>query len=396
METVQVAPTGDIRPRHPMKGPMTTQTLRGLIGLDPLHWRGDRASFLAFNGAFNSLLGGTILSDVDMSAYRTFINTIVFQPNPHQKLDRTLPTSSDGGDPAAGRTFFLTAPVMFGALTCIDCHQDPAGTDRAIADALDLQQSQAIKVPHLRNVYQKLNFSTSPGVTNLSGFGLTHDGIDGGLIAHFSINRFDPVLRNDAKAKQDLAAYIMSFDTGTAPAVGYSLTVNASNANDPAITNDWNVLENQSLTNVGVVAKGTIDGVHHGLLYNRATTMYEADKTGLGPLTRADLIAKAQAGDTLTIMGVPPASRRRMGIDRNANGVFDGDETLPSLTAVRSDTGITISWPTNTVGVVLEFSESLSPSSWRAETSVQSVDTGRATVSVPIAGQNRFYRLRGL
>lgn len=27
---------------HPMKGPMTTQTLRGLNGLNPLHWRGDR------------------------------------------------------------------------------------------------------------------------------------------------------------------------------------------------------------------------------------------------------------------------------------------------------------------------------------------------------------------
>jgi sugar lactone lactonase YvrE len=30
---------------HPMKGPMTTQTLRGIKGTDPLHWRGDRATF---------------------------------------------------------------------------------------------------------------------------------------------------------------------------------------------------------------------------------------------------------------------------------------------------------------------------------------------------------------
>jgi YVTN family beta-propeller protein len=36
---------------HPMKGPMTTQTLKGLRGLDPLHWRGDRTNFLHFNGA---------------------------------------------------------------------------------------------------------------------------------------------------------------------------------------------------------------------------------------------------------------------------------------------------------------------------------------------------------
>ena len=42
---------------HPMKGPMTTQTLRGLQGLDPLHWRGDRTNFLHFNIAFPGLLG---------------------------------------------------------------------------------------------------------------------------------------------------------------------------------------------------------------------------------------------------------------------------------------------------------------------------------------------------
>ena len=84
-----------------------------------------------------------------------------------------------------------------------------------------------------------------------------------------------------------------------------------------------------------------------------------------------------------------------MGIDRNWNGVFDGDETPPLLAALRSGTGITISWPTNSVGVVLEFTESLSPSSWRTETSAQSVEADRRMITVPIANQ-RFYRLRGL
>src|SRR6185503_14297507 len=80
---------------HPMKGPMTTQTLKGLQGLDPLHWRGDRTNFLHFNGAFDGLLGGSVLSATDMQAYRTYINTINFQPNPNQNLDRTLPARSE-------------------------------------------------------------------------------------------------------------------------------------------------------------------------------------------------------------------------------------------------------------------------------------------------------------
>src|SRR5262249_59402690 len=29
-------------PFHPMKGPMTTQSLRGLANHGPMHWRGDR------------------------------------------------------------------------------------------------------------------------------------------------------------------------------------------------------------------------------------------------------------------------------------------------------------------------------------------------------------------
>jgi hypothetical protein len=65
--------------------------------------------------------------------------------------------------------------------------------------------------------------------------------------------------------------------------------------------------------------------------YNRSTRIYESDKLGFGPFTGAELIARIQPGDALTIMGVPPTSGRRMGIDRNANGVLDGDGTPPLL-----------------------------------------------------------------
>jgi YVTN family beta-propeller protein len=85
-------PVGN-QPVHPMKGPMATQTLRGLKGLAPLHWRGDRTNFQHFNGAFDSLLGGTPLAASNIQAYADFIDTIVFQPNPNQNLNRTYPTN---------------------------------------------------------------------------------------------------------------------------------------------------------------------------------------------------------------------------------------------------------------------------------------------------------------
>jgi len=36
--------TGQNNVFHPMKGPMTTQTLRGLVNSGAMHWRGDRAN----------------------------------------------------------------------------------------------------------------------------------------------------------------------------------------------------------------------------------------------------------------------------------------------------------------------------------------------------------------
>src|SRR5262245_65958105 len=104
-----------------MKGPMTTQTLRGLNTLDPFHWRGDRTNFTHFNGAFASLLGGSALSAADMTAYRDFINTIRFQPNPNQNLDRTLPASFAGANHRAGFTNFVFDNYSWSHLLCSFC-----------------------------------------------------------------------------------------------------------------------------------------------------------------------------------------------------------------------------------------------------------------------------------
>ncbi|HEX8186268.1 MAG TPA: beta-propeller fold lactonase family protein, partial [Blastocatellia bacterium] len=121
---------------HPMKGPMTTQSLRGLDTLSPFHWRGDRADFLAFNPAFDSLMGGSQLSSADITAYRDFVNTLRFQPNPNQNLDRTLPASFAGGDPNAGRNTFLNE-AFTSTITCNSCHSaNPGpGTNKSIIPA---------------------------------------------------------------------------------------------------------------------------------------------------------------------------------------------------------------------------------------------------------------------
>lgn len=424
MEAVTVTTYGGAtlsRQRHPMKGPMMTQTLRGLKGLDPLHWRGDRTSFLAFNPAFGSLLGGTVLNSADMMAYRDFVNSIVFQPNPNQNLDRTLPAEFAGANPIAGRDSYQN--YVFDPsfdVRCTTCHRQstdnqlPVGnaTIRQIMADARLEDAQHVKVPHLRNLYQKTGFTNTPGAVSIVGFGFSHDGRDSTLFNHFLAPRFRG-LTNDNNAahlvRSNLAALLMCFDTGTAPAIGYTRTLTPANISTASVSNDWTLLERQAsrrfadtfilsgfVTNISLIARGTIDGRRCSLLFQPTTTNYVGDRSGVGPFTRDELAAKVTAGDTLSLIGVPRVSGQRMGQDRDLNGVLDGDETPPALTVNRSGAGVVISWPANAAGGVLEFSERLSPSNWQTETGFQHQTADRLEVSVPVPDQLRFYRLRSL
>ncbi|HJT80089.1 MAG TPA: beta-propeller fold lactonase family protein, partial [Chthoniobacterales bacterium] len=310
---------------HPMKGPMRTQTLKGLTGMPPLHWRGDRSGFDAFNPAFDSLLGGPQLPAADMTAFREFIETMQFPPNPNQKLDRGLPATIAGGNPVAGQHTFIAEPYVGQNTMCVQCHLAISGTDRSMSPATFLQASQDLKVPQLRNLYKKNFFNDSPGATSIDGFGFTHDGADPSLFRFLSHPVF-PNIMNDATRKTNLSAFLLCFDTGTAPAVGYSRTVRSTNVNDSALNADWNLLQSQAaVNNIDLIVKGTIDGRLHGLLYQPGTSNYASDKTGLGPFTQAQLKTKVQNGDSITFMGVAPGSGIRMGVDRDLNGEKDGD-----------------------------------------------------------------------
>lgn len=355
--TVQrVTNNGNTFNMHPMKGPMTTQTLRGLSGVEPLHWRGDRADLLAFNPAFASLLGGVQLSSADNTTLRDFVNTIKFQPNPNQNLDRTLPAALAGGDPNAGRNTFINEPFVSN-VTCNTCHTAPpgTGTNRAIISAALLRESQDMKVPQLRNIYQKLQFNDAAGAESRAGFGLTHDGAIATLFEFLSQPVF-ALFANDRVRQTNLQAFMLCFDTGMAPAVGYARTLTAENVGTAPAQSDWSLLQAQAAAgNVDLIGKGTIDGQLRGLLYRPPTDDYQSDHTGVGPFTRAQLQTRIGGGDTLTIMGVPAGSGRRMGIDRDSDGTLDSDPLPPpapaapnNLTATAvSTTQIKLTWVDN-------------------------------------------------
>ncbi len=393
-----VFPLGTNQPVHPMKGPMATQTLRGLKGLAPLHWRGDRTNFQHFNGAFASLLGGTPLTTTDMQAYADFVDTIVFQPNPNQNLNRTYPTNFAGGNAEAGRnTFFneLYQPAPL-SLACTTCHTGPPGpgSDKLIFARQALQESQDFKVPHLRNVYQKLNFNNAAGGASIGGFGITHDGVDPSLFTFLSRPVFG-AFATDAPRKNNLNAFVQCFDTGMAPAVGYARTLNAGNVNTASISNDWFLLETQAagLTNINLIVKGTLDGIRHGLLYQTGANNYQLDTTNAAPLTRAQLTAKILAGDTLTLTGVPPGAGQRMGIDRDLNGVLDADEPLPKLQIATAGTSAVINWPLSAAGFNLEETPGIPPGAWSTTTNAIEILGTRNFTTNALGNGVKFFRL---
>ena len=287
---------------HPMKGPMTTQTLRGLARSGPLHWRGDKPTFFDFNPAFDGLMGGEELPAADMLAFAAFVNTMVFQPNPNLNLDRTFPETIRGGDPGAGRQIFLNVRETRPGITCNACHtaNPGSGSNRQIIDSL---QGQPLKNPHLRNVYQKVGYNRFAAAT-IDGFGMDHDGHVSTFLDFFAAGIFDGY---SVQQKVDMAAYMLAFDTGTAPAVGYTVTMDAGNVDAAQVQRDWTTLQQQArLDNVELVASGTINGRVRTLTYRPFLDDYTIDRITTAPLTRSQLQTLIRRGDTLSVIGIPP------------------------------------------------------------------------------------------
>jgi YVTN family beta-propeller protein len=384
---------------HPMKGPMTTQTLRGLNGLDPFHWRGDRTNFTHFNIAFPGLMGNASISTNDMNAYRDFINTISYEPNPNQNLDRTYPTNFAGGNAAAGRNAFFFTNYVGGpgfGLQCNSCHTGPPGpgSDSLIIPASALQESQDFKVPQLRAIYQKMNFNKAPGTNSIGGFGLVHDGTDPSLQVFLSRPVFVNINSNTV-IKNNLAAFVQCFDTGTAPAVGYTRTLSSTNVTSTSISNDWSLLESQAAAaNIDLVLKGTLDGRLHGLLYQPGSANYKPDSTNLAALTRSQLTAKIQNGDRLSIMGVPPGSGVRMGIDHNEDGLLDADVPPPILAVTRNPDSTVLNWPLSAAGFDLQFTELLAPPTWSNALDPVEILGNQNYVTNSASTVSRFFRLK--
>lgn len=336
---------------HPMKGPMTTQTLRGLQHGGAMHWRGDRSNgffgmdpddedqaFRNFIVAFEGLLGrDTPFPEADMQRFADFALRLVLPPNPIRPLDDQLPP-----DAAAGRAFFF-ANAVDGALTCENCHRIDAtqgffggGTFSTFEGS-----SQVLKVPHLRNLYTKVGMfglliGAGGGFQNtgdqIRGFGFSHDGSVDTLFRFVSGAVFD--FPNDTERRNN-EAFLLQMDNDLAPIVGQQVTLDATNA---AVANPRidllaaraaapfsSLLLDGATTECELVVKGRVAGDPHGWLrLPNGLFQEDDDPVQAALLSDATLRGLAETEGPLTYTCVAPGSGQRVGIDRDLDGQLDG------------------------------------------------------------------------
>lgn len=309
-------------PFHPMKGPMTTQTLKGLTSTEPLHWRGDRTDFVAFNGAFVSLMGrSSQLSGSEMTDFANFVFSMRYPSNPNRVLDGSLPVTLAGGNPQHGDFLFNNTPLDGGAATCVSCHALPTGTNRLIIPGNLLLEPEGKKVPQLRNLYQKTGFDNGSGAASVRGFGYTHDGASNDLFAFLHFSGF--TFQSD-QDRRDVASFLLAFDTGTHPGVGAQWTMDGTNQ-APGLARLSTLQSLADANTIGLVAKGKKNNQNRGWAYLGAGS-WRPDKQAESDISQSTLLALAGSGSELTITGVMDGTELRLGIDRDLDGFRDGDE----------------------------------------------------------------------
>ena len=318
---------------HPMKGPMTTQTMRGLATHGAMHWRGDRAdghfgldscdaptgapcaedlAFRNFIVAFEGLVGHDGLIDQDdMQRFADFALQIMLPPNPVRALDNALTTSQQAGFDK----FFSCGPgpaecgprdprATDTVEDCDGCHNlDPVNGFYGSGGEQNFEgETQNFKVAHLRNMYQKVGMfgsstlfadedsgqanrlaALSPRRAVLGGNSLQlaptvlHQG---GQVRGFGVlhdGSIDTVasffggraFQLDPDEVQQMTDLMMAFDTDLAPIVGQQVTLTSTNSK---------------------VANPRID-----LLIERAAAAFDSAILG-GRVTECDLIVKGSVG----------------------------------------------------------------------------------------------------
>jgi hypothetical protein len=412
---------------HPMKGPMTTQTLIDIIGKEPHHWRGDKDGIEEFAGAFDGLQGDDEpLNATKMQEFEDFLSSLHFGPNPYRLLDNSiaggpsmddvccsdpldmtgfftavvpadpgshsatgtpLETVTTGGDAWSGFNKYVDTSTD-SVFRCVDCHTLPMGAGptqymsvvnipfsgfleippgpngeaHQMIVSIDGTGQPHIKIPQTRNQLDKEGFfldqlgNVNGPAKSRAGFGVLHDGTIDGLMRFLSENAFN---FSTDQAMADIVAFALSINGNDFDA----LKVLTSAADDIALAGSIPPAAEDQTAHAGVGSMVMIDATPAGSSLEEIQilrALKEANRgaiglvafgrkngefrhwayvsgTGTGAVMQSDRVGETDtvsdlfgysdvSGATITFMIVPLPTQERVGLDRDADTVYDGDE----------------------------------------------------------------------
>jgi DNA-binding beta-propeller fold protein YncE len=379
MNDFQLTPL-PIDPSHPaMKGPLTTQSLRGMDNHGPMHWRGDRSggrdeesvqpdsgaydereAFRQFQAAFVDLVGRPDeLPEEDMEAFTDFALAMMYPPNPIRNLDDSLTA-----DQEAGRDFFMNRVSEAGAVTCESCHTlDPDGNRDLGVDHPGFFGTegksarevfpQIFKIPHLRNLYTKVGMfgfnDLAPLVETIPdqigfmgdqirGFGFSRAGDLDSVFRFLHATQFStgfifgpnpggfPAGPAGATQRRQVEAFLLAFDSNHKPIVGQQATL-TRDADAATLARVDLLLARAQAGDCDLVARGRVDGPRERGFLHVGGGNFRGDRDGGPLLSAAQLRAEVRgAHESLTFTCAPIGTGYRFALDRDRDGELDGDD----------------------------------------------------------------------
>ena len=367
---------------HPMKGPMTTQTLRGLRNSGAMHWRGDRSvgpygtaafdsnvAFMNFGPAFQTLVGSpTQPSGKQMQQFADFQLQVFPPPNPVRSLDNSLNTAQQTGQafylgtrPAdgivlAGLDTLLGAPASF---TCNGCHTlDSSNGSFGTGGNQSFEQlTQTVKIPQLRNLYDKVGmfgtaavpFITAPDSgpmgNQVRGFGYLNDGSIDTVFRFLNATPFVPTSNsgfpqtNGDDTRHDVEQYLLAFDSDLAPIVGQQITLISTNAAVVGPRIDLLIQRagapfvskalNGAVTECDLVAQVAVNGRIMGYLYDPAAGNFIPDDGSARVSDAALRSLAATPGQEITYTAGTPGSGPRLAFAHHPTAKIPRRTTAP-------------------------------------------------------------------
>lgn len=348
------------------KGPLVTQSLRGIEGLLNYHWRGEQTDLEDFNDAFDKLLGarnpdGTprVMPAADFAKLKAYTFFLHNPANPDEHPRRVLrsnylgvnpsPNVASTSNPVRGQDLFfnaLSVPAGSPTLTCADCHSNGLTGSLQIGTA---SSSEILRDEGHVGIPRRSHFKVAPLITGMwlkeprglitnlpLGSDTTRPVLGFGFAASGLADTMRDFISNTALQgadADDVTAFSLAIDSGLAPAV-HACFLLGPGAN---ITQTYNQISNFLLVqaqarncDIAVFGDVQVGGPTRSLRWfwdrTLSTPAFVCEDSLVGARSLTFFRDEALAGRSNTFVGLPVGMGERWGVDYDNDDLFNLDE----------------------------------------------------------------------